>query len=556
MEEEVQGNVLLDEPRVLDLDGTTRPPSTNGDLVDSEITEERSIGLEIRQSSRPSFKFLPISPETFQRYSRNRIIEKCPTEFIVPPLSRSFLIDPPSQWCGYRHPEGGRYFVYKNKRIFTDCYLFDDAVLVQITSAVDQLLAKPECQFLSRTDTAEIDIVLDLMREDPENDECGYYFVDHSERVIFWLDVFNMSTLPIWNLVPGIKSPSHVKLGLEVEYWSHCGLFPASMTLSSTLVHELRDIIIFGVGDSMTSTTTTVSYPLEHLLRMLSLTKEMLDELPGGSTSASRKSMNHGSIVILARFMKEFSCERFYHFHGEKSARLNNEDSVYGDIPSRSYLIRLISPILFNAPLHYLRAFEVVNTDQLINYSSWHKLITALRSEWYDLVLYGTLILNTNVGFLSIPASGNSTAGQIASYVSICLGLGSIILGIMFLRKYRLESPEVPDVTPAGIFFQNHGGSIYGLEVLSIVHSLPYALMIWGMINFILALLLTVFQTNSIEMRGVILATVLTVTFAICGFVSTEKQWNQQLKRLWMKPKIISTMWNYNPQKRSSPGAV
>ncbi|KAJ7713233.1 hypothetical protein B0H16DRAFT_1702568 [Mycena metata] len=528
--------------------------STTGDL-NPEGMEERSIGLEIPQSGRPSFKFLPISPETFQRYSRNRIINKCATEFTVPLLSWSFSIDPPSQWCSHRHLEGDCYFVYKDKRIFTDGYLFDDASLAQITSVVDQLLAEPECQFLFRTDSGDsIDIVLDLMRDDPENDECGYYFVDHSERVIFWLNVFNMSTLPIWNLVPGIKSLSHVKLGLEVEYWSHCGLFPACMTLSSTLVHELQDTIIFGVGDSMTSTTTTIFYPLEHLLRMLSLTKEMLDDLPSGS--ASRKNMNHGSIVILARFMREFSCERFYHFHGEKTARLNNEDSVYGNIPNRLYLIRLISPLLFNVPLHYLRAFEVVDMDQLINYSSWHKLITALCSEWYDLVIYGTLILNTNVGFLSIPASGNSTVGQIASYVSICLGLGSIILGIMFLRKYRLESPEVPDVTPAWTFFQNHGGSIYGLEVLSIVHSLPYALMIWGMINFILALLLTVFQINSIEMRGVILATVLTVSFAICGFVLTEKRSNQCLSRFWMKPKFISTVLNYDQQKRSSPGAV
>ncbi|KAJ7707938.1 hypothetical protein B0H16DRAFT_1633050 [Mycena metata] len=380
------------------------------------------------------------------------------------------------------------------------------------------------------------------MREDPENDECGYYFVDHSERVIFWLDVFNMSTLPIWNLVPGIKSLSHVKLGLEAEYWSHCGLFPACMTLSSTLVHELQDTIIFGVGDSMTSTTTTIFYPLEHLLRMLSLTKEMLDDLPSGS--ASRKNMNHGSIVILARFMREF-CKKMCRNHLLRSFQVAY--SVYGNIPNRLYLIRLISPLLFNVPLHYLRAFEVVDMDQLINYSSWHKLITALCSEWYDLVIYGTLILNTNVGFLSIPGK---------RYVSICLGLGSIILGIMFLRKYRLESPEVPDVTPAWTFFQNHGGSIYGLEVLSIVHSLPYALMIWGMINFILALLLTVFQINSIEMRGVILATVLTVSFAICGFVLTEKRSNQCLSRFWMKPKFISTVLNYDQQKRSSPGAV
>jgi hypothetical protein len=82
----------------------------------------------------------------------------------------------------------------------------------------------------------QIDVVLDLMKESPENDECGYYFVDHSERVIFWLDVFNMSTLQIWYFVPGIETSSHVsecpaplnmvetltvvEMALEIEYWS------------------------------------------------------------------------------------------------------------------------------------------------------------------------------------------------------------------------------------------------------------------------------------------------------------------------------------------------
>ncbi|KAJ7768482.1 hypothetical protein B0H16DRAFT_1519936 [Mycena metata] len=520
---------------------------------------------ETPRSGWPLFKFLPISPETFQRYSRNRIIEKCDTEFAVAPLSRSFSLDPPSEWCSYRHPEGGRYFAYKNQRIFTDSYLFDDTVLPQITAAVDQLLARPECQFLSRADSNDIDIVLDLMREDPENHECGYYFVDHSERVVFWVDVFNMSTLQIWHSVLGIKSPSHVKIGLEVEYWSHCELFPAAISLSSGLIHELRDIIIFGVGDSMTGTTSTTSYPLEYLLRMLSLTKEMLDELPGESSSGGGTNMNHGSIVVLTRFMKQFSRDRFYHFYGEKYARLNNDDSVYGDVPRRSYLIKLLSPLLFNIPRHHLRAFEAINTDYLINYSSWQKLITTLRLEWYDLVLYGTLILNTNVGFLSIPASANSMAGQIASYVSICLGLGSIILGIMFLRKYRLKSPEVPDVSEGVDFFDYHRRSIHGLEVLSIVHSLPYALMIWGMITFILALLLTVFQISSKEMRGVILATLLAVSFAIGGFVWTEKQWNPQVGQLWRKSNIKdygSKLWGYGRkltaerEKVPRPGAV
>jgi hypothetical protein len=80
--------------------------------------------------------------------------------------------------------------------------------------------------------------------------------------------------------------------------------------------------------------------------------------------------------------------ERFFHFHGEKTPRLNNDQSVYGHNPKRSYFITVLSPLLFNAPLRHLRAMEIVNMDQHINQSSWYQLISTLRTEWQELVLY------------------------------------------------------------------------------------------------------------------------------------------------------------------------
>jgi hypothetical protein len=92
--------------------------------------------------------------------------------------------------------------------VFTDAYLYDPDVLAQITSIVDQLSVRAEVEHLLIDDS--VDIVLDLMNESTDNDECGYYLVDHSARIIFWLDPFNMSTLDNWTQVPGIDAPSHV----------------------------------------------------------------------------------------------------------------------------------------------------------------------------------------------------------------------------------------------------------------------------------------------------------------------------------------------------------
>ncbi|KAF7354688.1 hypothetical protein MSAN_01382500 [Mycena sanguinolenta] len=324
----------------------------------------------------------------------------CDTDYIVPPLCRSFSCVPLPHWTAERHPEGGLYFVHTEHRIFTDAYLYDAAAFVQITSTVDQLLARAEVQQLLSADSSHIDIVLDLMTESVDNNECGYYFVDHSARIIFWLDAFNMGALDNWNQVPGIASPTHAKMCLEIEYWSvqykafratqrhfsrvHCEYFPTAMPISPQAVGELHDAIMYGIGDAMSSLKSTQQFPIERLLRMLTVAKEMhCEPVPGTAEStASRFKMSPGSVAVFARFMQEFALGRFYNSHGEKTARLNNDQSVYGSMPRRSQIFTwLSSPLLFNVPLRYLQTLEVVNTDQLINYASWKRFITALHSE-------------------------------------------------------------------------------------------------------------------------------------------------------------------------------
>ncbi|KAJ6473242.1 hypothetical protein C8R45DRAFT_1012750, partial [Mycena sanguinolenta] len=486
-------------------------------------------GSGIEANSPTALKLVPTAPESFQRYTRCRTIAKHDTNYIVPPLCRSFSRVSLPHWTPICHPEGGLYFVHVEHRIFTDAYLYDSTPFAQITSAVAQLLARAEVQQLLSTDSNHIDIVLDLMTESLDNDECGYYFVDHSARIIFWLDPFDMSALHNWNQVPGIASPTHAKMCLEIEYWVHCEYFPTAIPISPQIVGELHDAIMYGMGDAMLSLKSTQQFPIERLFRMLTVTKEMVCEpVPG----TAEFKMNPGSVAVFARFMQDFALDRFFNFHGEKTARLSNDESVYGSIPQRSQALTWLSALLlFNVPLRYLQTLQVVNTDHLINYASWKRFITTLHTEWLDLVLYGTLILNTNVGFLSVPASGLSTAGQVASYASICLGVTSIILGTLLVRIYRVESSDVPDVTQAAQLFYNHGTSAYGLEVWAVVLSLPFALTIWAMITFILAFLITIFEKSGSGVRWIMMATVLTVSLALVSFVWMQKRfvWVQNL---------------------------
>ncbi|KAJ7226654.1 hypothetical protein B0H12DRAFT_1149059 [Mycena haematopus] len=460
--------------------------------------ESRTIttsGSGVEANPPTTQKLVPISPESFQRYARRRtILKRDSLDYIVPPLCRSFSRVSLPHWIAERHPEGGLYFVHAEQRIFTDAYLYDPAAFVQITSAVDQLLARAEVQQLLSTDSSHIDIVLDLMTESLDNDECGYYFVDHSARIIFWLEAFNMSALENWNQIPGIDAPSHAKMCLEIEYWVHCEYFPTAMPISPQIV-----------ANAMSSLRTTQQFPVERLFRMLTVVKEMVCEPVPGTAEPTGFKMNPGSAAVL-----DFALDRFYNFHGEKTPRLSNGESVYGSIPQRSHvLVWLSSPLLFNLPLRYLQTLQLVNTDHLINYASWQRFITALRSEWLDLVLYGTLILNTNVGFLSYQPVDFPRQDKY-DFKPICT--------IFWYYSNYLPgiNPDVPDVTRAAQLFYNHGTSSgYGLEVWAVVLSLPFALTVWA----------------SSEVRWIMVATVLAVCSAFASFVWAQKRfvWSQNL---------------------------
>ncbi|KAK7033789.1 hypothetical protein R3P38DRAFT_3498579 [Favolaschia claudopus] len=468
----------------------------------------------------------PIAPENFKRYLHKRTIARKFTEHTIPLLSRSFPRQIIAAWDPHAHPEGALYFVHQ-KRVFTDSHLYDTNSLTFINQALEQLLARPEAQSLPlNLEENQVDIVLDPMTEDSDNIECGYYLVDHIERAIFWLDPFDMSSLDYWDLVPGIDSISHIKIGLEVQYWQHCDYFPLNVPFTQASVQELQDRIMFGLGDTMTSEATTTPFPAEHLLKMFALTEKMaFTETPAISRNQVGRISNAGSIVVFARFMAEFSRQRFYHFHGEKTARLNNSDSVYDAEREHSFLMRLLSLLLFNDPAKRLHSIKAMVTDQITNFQSWRKYITLSREEWHDLVLYGTLILNANIAFLAVPVTETSIAAQIASYASVCFGFGSIVLGIVLLSKYRLDISEVPDVTPAISFFQNHGRSARGLALL--------------MITYIFAFLLAVFQANRADVRGVIIGTasITMITLAIFGLREKWSTWRQISNQGWLAMK-------------------
>lgn len=154
--------------------------------------------------------------------------------------------------------------------------------------------------------------------------------------------------------------------------------------------------------------------------------------------------------------------ERFINYHGQEAARLSRYQSVHGE-PSwqdqkRSWLMSILSPILFYAPDEHLCNLGKVWVDRIVAKQPWVKLISKLTTEWAEHTAFvsdplllrltalkacvqATILLNANVAFLDIPGvdSGGSPQSltQIFSYISIVLVIGSTILGLMLVRHHR-----------------------------------------------------------------------------------------------------------------------
>jgi hypothetical protein len=113
----------------------------------------------------------------------------------------------------------------------------------------------------------------------------------------------------------------------------------------------------------------------------------------------------------------------------------------------------------------------------------------------------GTVLLNANVAFLAIPIIASEQGQQsrspaeVASYFSIASSVGAIILGLLLVRQNRTKSRETADEAVSlppnhpsrylcsilqARFLDHMTHPWFQLEILAIMYSLPYALLMWG----------------------------------------------------------------------------
>ncbi|KAF7361071.1 hypothetical protein MSAN_01138000 [Mycena sanguinolenta] len=309
---------------------------------------------------------------------------------------------------------------------------------------------------------------------------CQYYFVNHVGRCVFWMDNGESEMFPVTAELKGMKSASHIRHELEAQYWLHCEYYPRAFNLTHEIIDELRDIVLHAFGDVVTSNRTTVPWKIGDLNNMITL-------IDGFTKGIDRNTTNKfsGCNCLVGRLMHVFVRSRVYNFHGEPGARLNVDQSVHATVKKQTMFIRTLNPLLFYAPHAQLLGVRSVNIDGLIRHSWWAPFVEGLISQWQESIINAAVVLNANVAFLSIQSvdqGGNIAStrspAQIASYVSTLTSIASIIIGLLLTSRHRNRDRDSAADAATFVFSRTHPK--FGLEILAVLYSLPYAMLIWS----------------------------------------------------------------------------
>ncbi|KAF4570131.1 hypothetical protein EYR36_009937 [Pleurotus pulmonarius] len=342
----------------------------------------------------------------------------------------------------------------------------------------------------------EVELVVETVKYDGEEDyRCGYYFVDHKNRCLFWLEDFDISHA-LWDAWAN-TSLSHIKLEIEVSYWQHWELFCNIQVATEDILDELTEILTTDLVDLQTSDTSNALFSADELQSYLRVV-----EISRRPVFTSRKS----SPFFVGRLMSMYMRQRFANFWGEYGARLHREQSVHhpNGIPC-TWLITVLSPFFFNAPDVHLRALHLIFIDEVASTQPWRTFIKKLNEEWQDFIINSAVLLAANVSFLAIQSVDNikdepyRSPSQIASYLSTLASISSMIIGLLLVRQTRTKGSA--SAQHAADYLRARRYRVVGHEPLAIMYSLPYAFLMWGMVFLMIALLLVCFLGTTLVTR-------------------------------------------------------
>ncbi|KIJ11348.1 hypothetical protein PAXINDRAFT_118977 [Paxillus involutus ATCC 200175] len=489
---QVPNNVVRNGARTGNASDPTNPGPSEP-AVDMPQPEPQPItGL-----SAASFQSTPRMPEPMlaneiQRYERGKVVN--PTEKLIkiPAGEKAFACKTrcPEPWLPVTHPEGALYFYHPHRRIFTDADIRTPEIRKRIDCYADTLKQLVEDHHPNIV-TADAELALELFGDQTKQGGCKYYYVDHQKRVLFWAHDFAPEIDRMEN-VKSVSDLSHVRYMIEAEYWMHCELFPNRRYLPEAIVDELKETILHANTEMITSDMSLSPYDKDELSGIYSL----LDSIQTG-----KKAFRPHSVWVTARLMRQFAKVKFVNWCGQPTARLDADQSVYEKATSQrrtSLLLQVLNRLLFGSPEAHLKSIRRMWVDEIVVQPRWKNFIVVLNDEWNRFTIFATVILAVDVSFLAVPGvlSASPSLATLAVYLSTLCAVGSLLVSVTLSGQINNQSRDSAE--GVANLMTRMTNTMLKRDSLAIVHSLPFALLIWGMIFFSLALSYLIFESKSL----------------------------------------------------------
>ncbi|KAF9235819.1 hypothetical protein BU15DRAFT_50898, partial [Melanogaster broomeanus] len=283
----------------------------------------------------------------------------------------------------------------------------------------------------------------------------------------------------------------------------HYELYPFDTILDESIYLDLQERLIHANADSMLSDTPLGPFESTDLQRLLGLVSMM----KGCLASSHDSSSSH--LQCIDQLDKKVDQYRFLNSYGQFDARLGGGRSVFSRKIAHeepvSWFLKCVDIALLGAPTAHLRSIRKIWVDELIDESRWQTYISGLNAEWKGFTLYSTVMLAVDISFLAVPgvqaASGDSqSAATISIYASVISSVCALIISVILAGQIR--SHDVDSVGGGVHYMARMTRNTHGDEALAVMFSLPYSLLLWAMLSFIVALALVIFPTKDTVTLG------------------------------------------------------
>ncbi|KAG1733071.1 uncharacterized protein EDB91DRAFT_1150337 [Suillus paluster] len=463
------------------------------------------VSQEILESS-GLIRCVPRVASDVQRYHKNVFLESRSIKVIIPAGTLQFPNPPaPSGWEARVHPNGALYFV--NERFVTEANLYQSTTFASINACAQHLWNTAGDLMLHITD--DVQVMLQLASLDGER-VCGYYFVNHATRALFWIEEMPANNLS--NGVEGLKYLHQFRYAIEAEYWRHCELYPLA-TVNRDQIRELKGLLLVACTVNLTSTTSLSPFNGKEL-------KYILDLMPNIEATSDEYDSHY--TWVIARVMEYFARAKFLNFCGQPFARLDANQSVYYSRKGSGWIGTIISWcinfILFGGPHAYMPELRKIWVDHTVNYIHWKDFNERLTRQWSSLALYAMIMLGSDIGFQVLPVISNranyltSQIAIIAIELSTYCTIGSLLVSMLLARRVQKDGRRSATETVEYIFKPFFG--IHIMAGISIIYSLPHAMLMWGLCLFVVA-----FSAILSEMTSTV---AVVVVYSIFVFISVS----------------------------------